>query len=89
LCVHAFVVRLFLVLLFDSIYEERDGSQVAYQVKYRKNHNLTFAEVATFLGITEQFTDRVIFTNASTLSDKAITRTRWYSGEGRCQTKPA
>ncbi|MCH2498582.1 MAG: hypothetical protein MK104_16400 [Erythrobacter sp.] len=51
----------------DGIYEERDGSQVAYQVKYRKNHNLTFAEVATFLGITEQFTDGVIFTNASTL----------------------
>ena len=53
----------------DGIYEERDGNQVAYQVKYRKNHNLTFAEVATFLGITEQFTDRVIFTNASTLPE--------------------
>jgi predicted helicase len=65
----------------DGIYEAQDGSQVAYQVKYRKNHNLTFAEVAPFLGITEQFTDRVIFTNASTLSDKAIARTRWYSGE--------
>jgi predicted helicase len=65
----------------DGIYEERGGNQVAYQVKYRKNHNLTFAEVAPFLGITEKFTDRVIFTNASSLSDKAAVRTRWYSGE--------
>ena len=65
----------------DGIYEERSGNQVAYQVKYRKNHNLTFAEVAPFLGITEKFTDRVIFTNASKLSDKAAARTRWYSGE--------
>jgi hypothetical protein len=65
----------------DGIYEERGGNQVAYQVKYRKNHNLTFAEVSPFLGITEKFTDRVIFTNASSLSDKAADRTRWYSGE--------
>jgi predicted helicase len=65
----------------DGIYEERSGNQIAYQVKYRKNHNLTFAEVAPFLGITEKFTDRVIFTNASKLSDKAAARTRWYSGE--------
>jgi hypothetical protein len=36
----------------DGIYEARDGSQIAYQVKYRKKHNLTFAEVAPFLGIT-------------------------------------
>jgi hypothetical protein len=64
-----------------GIYEERSGNQVAYQVKYRKNHNLTFAEVAPFLSITEKFTDRVIFTNASKLSDKAVVRTRWYSGE--------
>jgi len=65
----------------DGIYEDRGGNQIAYQVKYRKSHNLTFAEVAPFLGITEKFTDRVIFTNASKLSDKAAVRTRWYSGE--------
>ena len=65
----------------DGLYEDRGGSQIAYQVKYRKNHNLTFAEVAPFLGTTEKFTDRVIFTNASKLSDKAVVRNRWYSGE--------
>ena len=65
----------------DGIYESQDGSQIAYQVKYRKNHNLTFAEVAPFLGITEEFSDRVIFTNATSLSKKAEVRTRWFSGE--------
>ena len=65
----------------DGIYETRDGNIVAYQVKFRQNHNLTFAEVAPFLGITEKFSDRVIFTNATTLSDKAVARTRWYNGE--------
>jgi hypothetical protein len=65
----------------DGIYETHDGSQIAYQVKYRQKHQLTFAEVAPFLGITEQFSDRVIFTNAATLSDKAIVRTRWVNRE--------
>jgi superfamily II DNA or RNA helicase len=65
----------------DGIYETHDGSQVAYQVKYRQKEQLNFAEVAPFLGITEQFSDRVIFTNAATLSDKAVIRTRWVNGE--------
>ena len=67
----------------DGIYETHDGTQVAYQVKYRRNHNLTFAEVAPFLGITEKFQerDRIIFTNATTLSDMAAARTRWFSGD--------
>jgi hypothetical protein len=47
----------------DGIYEAHDGSHVAYQVKYRQKQHLAFAEVAPFLGITEQFSDRVIFTN--------------------------
>jgi predicted helicase len=65
----------------DGIYEAHDGNHVAYQVKYRQKEQLTFAEVAPFLGITEQFSDRVIFTNAARLSDKAATRTRWASAE--------
>jgi predicted helicase len=65
----------------DGIYETRDGCQVAYQVKYRQKQALTFAEVAPFLGLTEKFRDRVIFTNAATLSEKAVVRTRWVSGE--------
>jgi superfamily II DNA or RNA helicase len=65
----------------DGIYEAHDGSHVAYQIKYRQKQSLSFAEVAPFLGITEQFSDRVVFTNASTLSDKAVIRTRWVNGE--------
>ena len=65
----------------DGIYEDRGGNLVAYQVKYRRKRNLTFAEVSSFLGITEKFTDRVIFTNASSLSEKAKKRSRWYSDE--------
>ena len=65
----------------DGIYETHDGTHVAYQVKYRQKPNLTFTEVAPFLGITEAFSDRVIFTNASSLSNSALVRTRWYSGE--------
>jgi superfamily II DNA or RNA helicase len=63
----------------DGIYETHDGSHVAYQVKYRQKDQLTFAEVAPFLGITERFSDRVIFTNAVRLSRKAVVRTRWVS----------
>ena len=48
----------------DGIYETHDGSHVAYQVKYRQKEALTFAEVAPFLGITDQFSDRVIFTKS-------------------------
>ena len=58
----------------DGIYETHSGSQVAYQVKYRQRGQLTFAEVAPFLGITEKFTERVIFTNATRLSHKAVAR---------------
>jgi superfamily II DNA or RNA helicase len=65
----------------DGIYETHDGSHVAYQVKYRRKQNLTFLEVSPFLGITEKFADRVIFTNCASLSDKAIVRTRWVSGD--------
>ncbi len=54
---------------------------MAYQVKYRQKPHLTFTEVAPFLGITEAFSDRVIFTNASSLSNSALVRTRWYSRE--------
>lgn len=63
----------------DGIYEDHHGRHVAYQVKYRQASNLTFAEVAPFLGITEKFDDRVIFTNAVTLNDKAAVRARWFS----------
>jgi hypothetical protein len=73
----------------DGIYQTHDGTHVAYQVKYHQRRQLIFAEVAPFLGITEQFSDRIIFTNAATLSQKAIKRTRWVSGEAFRALSPA
>ena len=58
----------------DGVYESRLGTHVAYQVKYRQKDSLTYTEVAPFLGITERFTERVIFTTASELADDALNR---------------
>jgi superfamily II DNA or RNA helicase len=63
----------------DGIYEATDGTHVAYQVKYRQKSNLTYQEVAPFLGLIERFADQVVFTNASTLAHQAVSRTRWVS----------
>ena len=72
----------------DGIYEAHDGSHVAYQVKYRQKASLTYQEVAPFLGLTEQFSDRVIFTNASTLAHQALPRTRWVSRQDFAALSP-
>jgi hypothetical protein len=72
----------------DGIYETHDGSHVAYQVKYRQKSNLTYQEVAPFLGLTEQFSDRVIFSNASTLAHQALPRTRWVSRQDFAALSP-
>jgi superfamily II DNA or RNA helicase len=58
----------------DGVYESRLGGHVAYQVKYRQKGYLTYTEVAPFLGITERFTERIIFTTASELADDALNR---------------
>ncbi|MBI3807227.1 MAG: DEAD/DEAH box helicase family protein [Nitrospirae bacterium] len=58
----------------DGVYESRLRTHVAYQVKYRQKGYLTYTEVAPFLGITERFTERVIFTTASELADDALNR---------------
>jgi len=58
----------------DGVFESRVGTHVAYQVKYRQKGDLTYSEVAPFLGITDRFTERVIFTNASELADDALNR---------------
>jgi len=54
----------------DGVFETRAGQLVPYQVKYRTDRDvLPYAEVSSFLGITERSCkDRVIFTNARGLS---------------------
>jgi predicted helicase len=65
----------------DGIYETHDDSQIAYKVEYRQKVWLGYPEVAPFLGITNKFANRVIFTNAIRLARAASERTRWVSGE--------
>lgn len=65
----------------DGIYATLSGEYIGYQVKYRRNHRLKWDDVTSFLAITDQMTDRVLFTNATVLESDAKERTRWYSGD--------
>lgn len=52
----------------DGIYETKDGELRAYQVKFRSRRPaLTWDELSTFMGLTDQVTQRVLFTNSETL----------------------
>jgi hypothetical protein len=58
----------------DGVYRDRMGNHVPYQVKYRRAEQLTFAEIATFYGVTDPDRDHVLFTNASRLSGRVPKR---------------
>jgi superfamily II DNA or RNA helicase len=52
----------------DGIYETTDGELRAYQVKFRSRRPaLTWEELSTFMGLTDQVVQRVLFTNSETL----------------------
>lgn len=52
----------------DGIYQTHDGELRAYQVKFRSNRPaLTWDELSTFMGLTDQVSQRVLFTNSETL----------------------
>ena len=52
----------------DGIYETSEGELRAYQVKYRSRRPaLTWEELSTFMGLTDQVSQRVLFTNCDTL----------------------
>lgn len=52
----------------DGTYETTDGELRAYQVKFRSRRPaLTWDELSTFMGLTDQVTQRVLFTNCDTL----------------------
>mgnify|MGYP003605887940 CR=1 FL=1 len=52
----------------DGIYETVDGELRAYQVKFRSRRPaLTWEELSTFMGLTDQVGQRVLFTNCDTL----------------------
>lgn len=52
----------------DGIYETIDGELRAYQVKFRSRRlALTWDELSTFMGLTDQVSQRVLFTNCDTI----------------------
>ena len=54
----------------DGTYLTTDGELRAYQVKFRSNRPaLTWDELSTFMGLTDQVSQRVLFTNCEALPD--------------------
>jgi len=52
----------------DGTYQTHDGELRAYQVKFRSNRpSLTWDELSTFMGLTDQVSQRVLFTNCEAL----------------------
>lgn len=52
----------------DGLYETTDGELRAYQVKFRSRRSaLTWDELSTFMGLTDQVSQRVLFTNCDQL----------------------
>lgn len=52
----------------DGTYLTTDGELRAYQVKFRSNRpSLTWDELSTFMGLTDQVSQRVLFTNCEAL----------------------
>ena len=53
----------------DGVYETTDGTHVAYRSKFRTGRpNLTWRELSTFVGLSEQFNCRVTITNSDSLA---------------------
>jgi len=60
----------------DGVYRSLVGDYVPYQVKFRSNRPaLGFNEVASFLGITEKATDRLLITNCDSIAVDVKNRT--------------
>ena len=52
----------------DGTYQTHDGELRAYQVKFRSNRpTLAWDELSTFMGLTDQVSQRVLFTNCEAL----------------------
>lgn len=67
----------------DGVYLNELGVYVPYQVKFRsKRVHLGFAEVSTFLGITDEASDRLLITNCDSLSNDVKNRKNFRSIRG-------
>lgn len=67
----------------DGTYQTHDGELRAYQVKFRSNRPaLTWDELSTFMGLTDQVSQRVLFTNCETLPSLMRDRTGFIAIRG-------
>ena len=67
----------------DGVFEMNTGEQCAYQVKFRTGRPyLTWTELSTFMGLTEQADKRVLFTNCDDIPDLMNDRSDFYCIRG-------
>ena len=67
----------------DGAFEMNTGEQCAYQVKFRTGRPyLTWTELSTFMGLTEQADKRVLFTNCDDIPDLMNNRSNFYCIRG-------
>jgi predicted helicase len=68
----------------DGLFQTKLGPTHAYQVKFRQNRAaLTWSELATFVGLSEEFPGRLIFTNAWGIGELVAGRRGVYAVTGR------
>ncbi len=67
----------------DGIFRTRVGQHNAYQAKFRSGRpSLTWSEISTFMGLTDQVAQRVLFTNCDQLPSTLNGRTGFYCIRG-------
>ena len=68
---------------YDGVYQTRLGELVPYQAKFRTGRtSLPYAELATFLAISEKADRRVVLTNSLGISDIAASRSNFQTTRG-------
>ena len=67
----------------DGVLETHLGEFHAYQAKFRTGRpSLTWDELSTFMGLTDQIAERVVITNCNELSDVVTDRRGFYAVRG-------
>lgn len=67
----------------DGVFRSLDGNLNAYQVKYRSDRtSLTWEELGTFMGLTDQVDQRVLFTNSESLPSVINERSKFFCIRG-------
>lgn len=67
----------------DGVFETHLGDYHAYQAKFRTDRpSLTWDELSTFMGLTDQIAERVVITNCDELSSVATVRRGFYAIRG-------